>query len=147
MKAKPINIMPIIQMLLVLALLVVAPVSSFGAINEAVSPMQAKDLGATIRTEVVGTNQVGVWLEFAPKARFQAFKHAALGISSCDHFVVSADLAPFKQTPESIVIYFSTNPAYLKDSTLFVFCKSNGDAPLEIFSFNVGDFVKRDSLP
>jgi hypothetical protein len=131
-------------MVSVLALLLVSSVLSYGAINETVSKERAKELGATVRTKVVGTNQVGVWLEFAPKGRLQNFCHADLAIGSCDRTVVTANLSPLHQSDDSVLIYFSTDPANLQISTLFVFCKSNGDAPFDIFRFNVGDFVAHD---
>src|SRR2546422_4884355 len=53
-------------------------------LTEVSSERAAKDLGATIRTEMVGTNQVGVWLEFAPKGKLETFSSVQLEITSGD---------------------------------------------------------------
>jgi hypothetical protein len=114
---------------------------------ETVSREQAeKDFGASIRTEVVGTNQVGVWLEFAPKGKLRTFSSVQLEITSGDHKLVSATLAPSKQTPKNVVVYFSTDPAYLPGSRLTVFYKiSSGYPPYDGIQFKVSDFIKRES--
>jgi len=111
---------------------------------ERLSKEQAeKDFGASIRTEAVGTNQVGVWLEFAPKGKLRTFSSVQLEITSGAHKLVSATLAPLKQTPETVVVYFSTDPAYLPASSLTVFYKiSSGDPPYDGIQFNVSDFIK-----
>ena len=111
---------------------------------ETVSREQAeKDFGASIRTEAVGTNQVGVWLEFVPKGKLRTFSSVQLEITSVERKLVSATLAPLKQTPESVVVYFSTDPAYLPGSSLTVFYKINsGDPPYDGIQFKIGDFIK-----
>jgi hypothetical protein len=56
-------------------------------------------------------------------------------------------LSPLKQTPDSVVVCFSTDPAYLSTSTLTVFYKaSSGIPPYDGFRFNVSDFVTREAL-
>jgi len=114
---------------------------------ESVSKEQAeKDFGATIRTEMVATNQVGVWLEFTPKGKLQTFSSVQLEISSGERRLVSATLLPLKQTPDKVVVYFSTDPAYLSMSKLTAFYRiSSGDPPYDGIQFNVADFIKHES--
>ena len=127
--------------------MLVASSSCFASlVIETVSKEQAKDLGVMISAKMVGTNQVGVWLEFAPKGRLQTFSSVALTITSDERRVVSATLSPLKQTPDSVVVCFSTDPAYLRTSTLVVFYKSSGIPPVDAFQFDVGDFVTQESL-
>ena len=132
----------------VLAFMLVASSSCFASIVvETISKEQAKDLGATVSAKMVGTNQVGVWLEFAPKGKLQTFSSVSLEISSGEQRIVAATLSPLKQTPDSVVVYFSTAPAYLDTSTLTVFYKvSGGFPPYDACRFNIGDFVTHDSL-
>lgn len=129
----------------VLAFLLVASSSCLASIviwN--VSPGRAaKEWGATIRTETVATNQVGVWLEFAPKGKLQTYSSVRLDITSDGRQLVSAALAPLTQTPDNVVIYFSIDPAYLSTSTLTVLYKiSAGDPPYDGVCFHIGDWVK-----
>ncbi len=97
---------------------------------ETVSREQAeKDFGASIRTEAVGTNQVGVRLEFVPKGKLRTFSSVQLEITSGERKLVSATLAPLKQTPETVVVYFSTDPAYLPGSRLTLYYKISSGWP------------------
>jgi hypothetical protein len=115
-------------------------------ITDVSSERAAKDLGATIRTEMVGTNQVGVWLEFAPKGKLQTFSSVQLEIASGDRRLVSATLSPLKQTQDTVVIYFSTDPAYLSMSTLTVFYKiSGGFPPYDGIRFKISDCIKHET--
>ena len=131
----------------VLTFLVIAASSRCYAlvmITDVASEQAAKDLGATIRTEMVGTNQVDVWLEFAPKGKLQTFSSVQLEITSGDRKLVSAMLSP-KQTPDTVVVYFSTDPAYLSTSTLTVFYKiSGGFPPYDGIRFKVSDCIKHE---
>ena len=102
-----------------------------------------KDFGATIRSEMVATNLVGVWLEFAPKGKLQKFHHVELEITSGGRKIVGADLRPLKQTEESVVVHFSTEPAYLTSSTLTVIVSVDQEYA-EGYQFNVKDFVKHE---
>ena len=91
----------------VLTFLVIAASSRCYArmmITDVTSEQAAKDLGATIRTEMVGTNQVGVWLEFAPKGKLQTFSSVKLEIGSDDLRLVAATLSPSKRTPDTVVV-------------------------------------------
>lgn len=128
--------------------MVLAASRCFGLVMiEPVSREQAeKDFGASIRTETVGTNQVGVRLEFAPKGKLRTFSSVELEITSGERKLVSATLAPLKQTPEVVVVYFSTDPAYLPGSRLTLFYKINsGYPPYDGIQFNVSDFIKHES--
>ena len=112
---------------------------------ESISKERAeKDFGATIRIQTVGTNQVGVWLEFAPKGKLQAFSSVRLEIRSAERSVVSATLAPLRQTSDTVVVYFSADPAYLPTSTLTVFYRSSGLPGYDGIQFNVRDFIKHE---
>lgn len=116
------------------ALVMIEPVSKEQA---------AKDFGATIRTETIGTNQVGVWLEFTPKGKLQTFSSVQLEITSGERTLVSAMLAPLKQTEDIVVVYFMTDQALLSASRLTVFYKiSSGSPPYDGIQFNVADFIK-----
>ena len=140
--------MKTIRFLLLLAVLLLATSRCFALIMiHTVSKEQAmKDFGATIRTETVGTNQVGVRLEFIPKGKLQTFSSVQLEITSGERRVVSADLSPLKQTADAVVIYFSTDPSYLATSTLTLFYKTSGGVPpYDGLQFNVRDFIKHDS--
>jgi hypothetical protein len=114
---------------------------------ETVSREQAaKDFGATISIETVGTNQVGVRLEFVPKGKLQTFSSVELEITSGEHKLVSATLSPLKQTPETVVVHFSTDPVYLPGSRLTLYYKlSSGWPPYAGVQFNVGDFINHES--
>jgi len=140
--------MKILLKIAVLTCLVIAASSRCYAlvmITDVASEQTAKDLGATIRTEMVGTNQVGVWLEFAPKGKLQTFSSVQLEITSGDRKLVSAMLSPSKQTPDTVVVYFSTDPAYLSTSTLTVFYKiSGGFPPYDGIRFKVSDCIKHE---
>ena len=114
---------------------------------ETVSREQAaKDFNATMRTQMVGPNQVGVWLEFTPKGKLQTFSSAQLEITSGEQTLVSATLAPLKQTEEDVVIYFMTDPAHLPASKLTVFYKiSSGIPPYDGIQFILTDFIHETS--
>ena len=139
--------MKTIRIISVMALLLVASSSCLASISvETVSKERAKVLGAVISAKMVGTNQVGVWLEFAPKGELQTIISTSLDITSGERRLVSATLSPLKQTPDSVVIYFSTDPAYLATSTLTIKVKDGGIPPYGYYKFNIGDFVTHDSL-
>ena len=138
--------MKTIRIISVLALVLFASASCFGSILvESVSKERARQLGVTITTKIVATNEIGVWLEFAPKGELQTFSSATLEITSEERRLVAATLAPLKQTQDSVVVYFSTDTEHLAESTLMIFHKvSGGFPPYDAFSFNVGDFVSHD---
>jgi hypothetical protein len=78
----------------------------------------AQELGAKIRWEVVATNQVGVWLEFAPRGKLARFDHGELEIASAGRQLVCAALQPLHQTSDKVVLYFSADAEHIKMSTL-----------------------------
>ena len=139
--------MKTIRIVSVLALLLIVSSPCFALVMiEPVSRERAeKDFGARIRTEMVATKQVGVWLEFSPKGKLETFSSVQLDIMLAERRVVSATLSPLKQTPVTIVVYFSTDPAYLSGSTFTVFYKSSGFPSYDGFSFKVSDFIKHGS--
>jgi hypothetical protein len=130
----------------VVALLFFAASSQCFALRgiQAVSKERAeKDFGARIRSEMVATNLVGVWLEFAPKGELQKFHHVELEVTSGGRRLVGADLRPLKHTDKSVVVYFSTDPAYLASSTLTVIVSVDQEYAVG-YQFNVKDFVKHE---
>ena len=119
------------------ALVMIEPVSKEQA---------AKDFGAAIRTETISTNQVGVWLEFTPKGKLQTFSFVQLEITSGERTLVSATLAPLKQTEDIVLVYFMTDQAHLSASKLTIFYKiSSGSPPYDGIQFNVTDFIKHET--
>ena len=142
------RIMGTIQKTAVLTLMLVASSRCPALVlMEVVSKERAeRDFGATIRTEVVGTNEVGVWLQFAPKGKLKTFSSVQLEITSGERRLVSATLKPIKQTPDTVVVYFSTDPAYLFSSRLTVFYRiPSGETPYDGIQFNVADFIRQKS--
>ena len=136
-----------IRIISVMTLLLFAALPCFALVTvDVVSKDRAeKDLGATIRMETVGTNQVGVWLDFAPKGKLQDVGSVQLEIASAEGTLVSATLSPLKRTADSVVVYFSTTPTYLLRSRLTVYVKSGGWPEYgHGFQFNVSDFVKHE---
>ncbi|SPE58636.1 hypothetical protein SBV1_2760011 [Verrucomicrobia bacterium] len=128
--------------------LMVSYTSSGLIMVESVSKERAKELGATIRTEMVDTNQVGVWLEFAPTGKLQTFSSVALEIGSGDKRLVSATLSPLKQTTNTVVYYFSTDLEHVRASALTVFYKIDGGwPPYDGFRFNISDFATSGISP
>jgi hypothetical protein len=103
-----------------------------------------KEFGAKIRTESVGTNQVGVWLEFIPKGKLQNFDHVELEITTGGRIIVQADLRNLNQSKENVVVYFSTDPAYLSSSTLTIIVPVDPEYA-QGYQFNVKDFIKQET--
>jgi hypothetical protein len=99
-----------------------------------------KDFGAKIRSQLVATNVVGVWLEFAPKGKLEKFHHVELEITLRGQRIVGAVLQPLNQSEERVIVYFSTAPAYLTLSTLTVIVPVD---PLyaECYQFRMKDFL------
>lgn len=112
-------------------------------IEEVSKERAEKDFGARIRSEIVATNQFGVWFEFAPKGKLQNFHHVELEVTSGGRRLVQADLRPLKQSEESVVVYFSTDPAYLTSSTLTVIVTVDQEYA-QGYQFNVKDFINHE---
>jgi hypothetical protein len=128
-----------------LAFLVVGAVSRGYArigITEVASAQAAQDWGATIRIETLATNQIGVWLEFGLKGKLQTYSSVQLEIVSGGRKVVSATLAPSKQSPDKLAVYFLTDPAYLSASTLTVYYRiKRGYPPYDGVRFKIADCI------
>jgi uncharacterized protein YbaA (DUF1428 family) len=140
--------MKIIRIVSLLTLLLLTSSCCFADVGiERVSKEQAaKDFGATIRTKTVGTNQVGVWLEFTPKGKLQTFSSVLLEITSGERTLVSATLAPSKQTADAVVVFFMTDPAHLSTSKLTILYRINsGYPPYDAIQLSVADFIKHES--
>ena len=87
--------------------------------------------------------QVSVWLEFAPKGRLKTYSSVQLEIKSGNQKVVSARLAPSKQTPDLVTYCFSTTPELLRKSALTVFYRIEGGyPPFDGFRFDIGNFIE-----
>ena len=108
-----------------------------------VSVAQAKEWGVTIRTALVATNQVGVWLELSPAGKLATATSALLEIGTANQNRVLKTLLPL--AAGKIIFYFSTEPAYLATSTVTVYATAgNGIPPYTGFQFKMGDFIKSD---
>jgi hypothetical protein len=106
------------------------------------SAQMAQELGVTIRSEVVGTNQMGVWLEFSPRGKLAHFSHGELEVASSERRLVCATLLPLQHTSDKVVLYFSADPDNMKMSTLTIIVSgASGPAP-DGYSFAIKDFVK-----
>ena len=73
----------------------------------------AQELGVKITSEVVATNQIGVWLEFSPHGKLERFSHSELKVVSGGRELVCATLLPLQQTSDKVVLYFSADRDYL----------------------------------
>src|SRR5512133_1075072 len=132
--------MKLIRVVSLLTLLCLATSRCFGLvmIQQASKEQAGKEYGASIRTEAAGTNQVGVWLEFAPKGKLATFSSVQLEITSGERRIVSATLAPSKQTADVVTVYFVTDREHLATSSLTVYYKIVGGLPpYEGLRFNV----------
>lgn len=102
----------------------------------------AQGLGVKIRSEVVGTNQVGVWLEFSPHGKLAHFSHGELEVASEGRWLVRATLLPLQQTSDKVVLYFSADGDYIQKSTLTVIVKDASGPDPDGYSFPIKKFVK-----
>jgi hypothetical protein len=110
---------------------------------EGVSTAQeAQELGVKIRSEVVGTNQIGVWLEFSPRGKLERFNHGELEVSSGGRQLVCATLLPLQQTSDKVVLYFSADTENVKMSTLTVIVSGASGPDPDGYSFAIKDLVK-----
>ena len=129
----------------VLAFLVIASSSRCYALRmlSGVSTQQAaQELGVKIRSETVGTNQIGVWLEFSPRGKLAHFHHGELEVASGERQLVCATLLPLQQTSDKVVLYFSADPDNIKMSTLTVIVSGASGPDPDGYSFAIKDFVK-----
>ena len=157
-----------IRIISVLAGLVVTSLSCFGAIFVTyVSKEQAEnEFGATLRTAQVATNELRVWLEFAPQGRLRTFHSVQLQTTARDGTLVSkslsavkrttervvrsaftsdaqGNLSPVKNKEETTVVEFSIAPADLSISRLiFYYQIDSGLPPYAGIEFRISDFMK-----
>jgi hypothetical protein len=87
---------------------------------EDVSKARAKELGVEVRSKMIGTNAVYVWLEFKTKGELKDFQHAQLEITAGERSVVSATLLPDRPSPDSVVVFFSADPATMPTCTVWI---------------------------
>lgn len=132
-------------MLCTLVFLIASPCLASIVIEWVSKQQAAKEFNATIRTQIVGTNQVGVWLEFTPKGKLQTFSSVQLEMTSGGRTLVSTTLAPTKQTTNDVVVYFMTDPAQLPACSLTVYYRASGGLPpYDGIRFNLADFMNTD---
>ena len=128
----------------VLAFLVISSSHCYAArlVRGVATEQAAQELGVTIRSEVVATNQIGVWLEFSPHGKLAHFSHGELQVASGGRQSVSATLLPLQQTSDKVVLYFSADAANIKMSTLTVIVSGASGPDPDGYSFAIKDFVK-----
>jgi len=128
----------------VLAFLVVSSSRCYAVrmIARVVTQQAAQELGVKIRSETVGINQIGVWLEFSPRGKLAHFSHGELAVASGERQLVGATLLPLQQTNEKVVLYFSADVDNIKLSTLTVIVSSASGPDPDGYSFAIKDFVK-----
>jgi hypothetical protein len=102
----------------------------------------AQELGVKIRSETVGINQIGVWLEFSPHGKLAHFSHGELAVASGERQLVGATLLPLQQTNDKVVLYFSADADNMKMSTLTVIVSRVSGRDPDGYSFAIKDFVK-----
>ena len=89
---------------------------------EAVHTLEdAQELGVIIRSQLVASNQVAVWLEFAPRGKLKDFLRGQLEVSSTggEQFIRVA-LMPIEQNSDKVVLFFLADPGRVKISTLTI---------------------------
>jgi hypothetical protein len=142
-----INMKTILQ-IAVLTFLVIASSSRCYAmrfIKAVFTAREAQALGVQIRSEIVGTNQFGVWLEFSPHGALERFHHGELDISSGRRELVGATLLPLQHTNDKVVLYFSGDADNIKMSTLTVIVSGASGPEPDGYSFIIRNFVKLPS--
>jgi hypothetical protein len=103
---------------------------------------EAEELGVKITSEVVGTNLIGVRLEFSRRGELEHFHHGELEVASNGRRLVCATLLPLEQTKDKIVLYFSADPENVKMSTLTVIVSRASGAEPDGYSFAIKNFVR-----
>lgn len=99
---------------LLFALFLAGPSQCFALMElEDVTKERAKALGVTIRSKLVGTNAVYVWLEFKATGELKHFNHAQLAFTAGERSL-STTLLPERPTPGSVVVFFSADPVTLR---------------------------------
>lgn len=129
----------------VLTFLVIATASwcyALQLIEEVSTEPVAQELGVKIRSEIVGTNTLTVWLEFLPHGKLEHFRHGELEISSGGRWLVRATLLPLQQTRDRVVLCFSADADYVKMSTVTVIVHGASRPDPDGYKFVIKDFVK-----
>jgi hypothetical protein len=103
-----------------------------------VSNERAKELGVVIRSEMAGTNQVNVWVEFKKQGGLKNFSHAQLEIQDGKRLVLSTTMVTRPgPTPDSVLLYFSIDRATL--SACIVTIVTDMDLG---YQFKMKDFIE-----
>ncbi|MEQ2006225.1 MAG: hypothetical protein ABMA26_05460 [Limisphaerales bacterium] len=85
---------------------------------EYVTKERAKALGVAVRSKPVGTS-IYVWLEFKTAGELQHFSHARLAYAAGERSL-STTLLPDRPSPGSVVVFFTADPATLRDCEVTV---------------------------
>lgn len=109
--------------------------------NLDVSRERAKELGVTIRSQTNGQSGIKVWLEFKTQGELKNFSHVNLDITAGEKWLVDAPLLTTRPSPESVVVFFSADPAYLATSVLTIVVQ-DGVRTRVGYQFKVKDFVE-----
>ena len=83
-------------------------------------------MGVAIRSKMVGTNYVYVWLEFNTQRELKNFTHADLEIRAGERSLLYATLLPEHPSPDSVVLFFYADPATLPNCMVRIVVK-NGE--------------------
>ena len=113
--------------------------------NREVSPKEAKELGIAVRTQGNGQSGTKVWLEFKTAGLFKNFSHVNLEIADGTKTLVDAPLWTTHPAPESVAVYFSTDPVFLPGSILTIVVV-NGTRTRVGYQIKVKDFVAAADL-
>jgi len=106
-----------------------------------VSKERAKELSINVRSNVAGSNEVRVWLEFKTKGELAAFSHVELEITEGESRLVSARLLSERPTSDTIAVNFIADPANLAKSTLTVVVQPRPETRIG-FRLKVKDFIQ-----
>lgn len=112
---------------------------------EHVSRERAKQLGVTIRSSLSGTNEVAVRLEFKTQGELKDFGRAVLEIgvvAEGEKRALSATLLPEYQTPDTVVLSFSADPATLPKCVLTIMVRGGPRAKSDAYAFRMRDFYR-----
>lgn len=109
---------------------------------EYVSKERAKALGVTVRSKPVGTS-IYVWLEFKTTGELKHFSHARLAYAAGERSL-STTLLPDRPTPGSVVVFFTADPATLRDCEVTV-AEHIGERTNIGHVFKMKDFIEPEA--
>jgi hypothetical protein len=112
--------------------------------NMDISPERAGELGIVIRSNPNGEDGLKVWLEFAPKGELKNFTHVDLAIGTGGKRLVAAPLFTSRQTPDTVTVFFSADPAWLVTSVLTIVVQDGLRTRIG-YQFKVKDFVAKET--